>query len=90
MIKETLIVSDRGQITIPKSIRDKYGIKPKQPVIIEEKNGEIVIKPVVTIPKNKLKTLARDLDEEIIKEILESNQLSPEEEKEIIGIQLKS
>ncbi len=85
MIKETLIVSERGQITIPKSIREKYGIKPKQSVIIEEKNGEIVIKPVITIPKDKLEKLARNIDDEVLNEILESNQISPEEEQEIIN-----
>jgi len=33
---ETLIVGERGQITIPSSLRKKYNIKSKQPVILQE------------------------------------------------------
>ena len=36
---ETLIVGERGQITIPSNLRKKYNIKSKQPVILEEKIG---------------------------------------------------
>ncbi len=85
MIKETLIVGERGQITIPKSIREKYGIKPKQPVIIEEKDGEIVIKPVITISKPTLYKLTRDIDKDLIDEIIKENELTKEEERKILN-----
>ena len=52
---ETLIVGERGQITIPSNLRKKYNIKSKQPVILEERNGELVIKPAYAIPLKKLK-----------------------------------
>lgn len=81
---ETIIVGERGQVTIPKSIRKKYNIKPKQPVIIEDRNGEIVIKPVIVIPKKELDKYARDFSDEFIEQIIKENQLSPKEEQKIL------
>ncbi|GEM_PF-1540849 len=81
---ETLIVGERGQITIPRSLREKYGIRAKHPVIIEDREGEIVIKPAVVIPLERLKALCEEYDEEFVKKLMEDNQVSPEEEKEII------
>ncbi len=80
---ETLIVGERGQITIPRRLREKYSIKPKQPVVIEDRDGEIVIKPAVVVPLDKLKALVKEYDEEALQEILESNKVSPQEEKRI-------
>ena len=80
---ETLIVGERGQITIPRRLREKYSIKPKQPVVIEDRDGEIVIKPAVVVPLDRLKALVKEYDEEVLQEILESNKISPQEEKRI-------
>lgn len=82
---ETLIVGERGQITIPRTLRKKYGIKPKQPVVIEDRNGEIVIKPAIVVPMDRLKGLVKDYDEGFLRELLKTNELSKEEEKEIMG-----
>ena len=82
---ETLIVGERGQITIPRTLRKKYGIKPKQPVVIEDRDGEIVIKPAIVVPMDRLKGLVKDYDEGFLKELLKTNELSEEEEKEIMG-----
>jgi len=81
---ETLVVGERGQITIPKEIRKKYGIKPRQVVILEERDGELVIKPAIVVPLEKLKKLARELDLEFIKKFLRENEVSPEEEEMIL------
>jgi len=43
---EVVSVSKKGQVTIPKRLRDKYGIKDK--VIFEENECGIVLKPVPT------------------------------------------
>ena len=32
---ETVIVGERGQVTIPKKLRDRFGIKSKSPVVFE-------------------------------------------------------
>ncbi|MHA1983098.1 MAG: AbrB/MazE/SpoVT family DNA-binding domain-containing protein [Candidatus Hodarchaeales archaeon] len=37
-------LDDRGRITLPKSIRDKYGLEIGDELVIEESEGEIVIK----------------------------------------------
>ncbi|OIP44145.1 MAG: hypothetical protein COX17_02545 [Deltaproteobacteria bacterium CG23_combo_of_CG06-09_8_20_14_all_60_8] len=44
---ETVIVSNRGQLTLPVTLRKKFGIQKGGPVIIEDRNGEIVLKPAV-------------------------------------------
>lgn len=43
---------DRSQITIPKSIIEILGIKENDDLNIEIENDEIVISPVVAIPKD--------------------------------------
>lgn len=37
-------VGDRGQVTIPKDLREKYGISGGDTVIVEESDDEIVIR----------------------------------------------
>ena len=44
-MKETLIVSGRGQITLPAAIRKKTGIREGSAVIIEDRDGELVLRP---------------------------------------------
>ena len=49
IMRQTLIVSTRGQITLPADIRKRFGIKSGEPVIIEERNGELVLKPATVL-----------------------------------------
>jgi len=37
-------VTSKGQVTIPKEIRDKLGIRPGEGLAFEEKNGVFYIK----------------------------------------------
>jgi AbrB family looped-hinge helix DNA binding protein len=46
---ETVIVSNRGQLTLPVGLRKKFGIQKGGPVIIEDRNGEIVLKPAIVM-----------------------------------------
>jgi AbrB family looped-hinge helix DNA binding protein len=39
------IVSKKGQVTIPKDIRERFGIKEGTKVVFEVRGDEIVIKP---------------------------------------------
>ncbi|MDP2822165.1 MAG: AbrB/MazE/SpoVT family DNA-binding domain-containing protein [Sulfuritalea sp.] len=48
-MRETLIVSGRGQITLPASMRKHLGIAPGCAVIIEERDGEMTIKPAAVL-----------------------------------------
>ncbi len=36
------IVSDKGQLTIPKSLRDRLGIRPGQVMLLEEDDGRLI------------------------------------------------
>ena len=81
---ETLIVGERGQITIPSNLRKKYNIKSKQPVILEERNGELVIKPAYAIPLKKLKQVARTFDDDFVKELIEEDVLKKDEKAKIL------
>jgi AbrB family looped-hinge helix DNA binding protein len=48
-MRETVIVSNRGQLTLPAGLRKRFGIQSGGPVIIEDRNGEIVLKPAVVM-----------------------------------------
>jgi len=49
MMRHTLIVSPRGQITLPADMRRLLGIRSGEPLIIEERNGELVLKPAIVL-----------------------------------------
>jgi antitoxin PrlF len=46
---ETVVVSNRGQITLPANLRKKFGIQQGGLVIIEDRAGEIILKPAVAM-----------------------------------------
>jgi AbrB family looped-hinge helix DNA binding protein len=73
---ETLIVGDRGQVTIPKKIRDRFGIKPKSPVIIEVNEQGIIIRPTVIVP-------IREFSDDLVKQVEEETTLKKGEKKKI-------
>ena len=45
----TLIVSNRGQVTLPAAMRKRLGIKGGDVVILEDRGNEIVLKPGVVV-----------------------------------------
>jgi antitoxin PrlF len=66
-------VTSKGQVTIPKGIREKLGVRPGENVGFEEKEGVLVIKKVV--PKSpfdkwvgKLKNLEGQNSDELVRE----------------------
>ena len=48
-MSETAIVSSRGQITLPARLRKRLGIKGGDPVVLEEKDDEIVLRPALVV-----------------------------------------
>ena len=48
-MNETLIVSSRGQITLPAVLRKRFGIKRGDVLILEDRGNEIVLKPGVVL-----------------------------------------
>ena len=41
------IVGEKGQVVVPKDIRDHLGIKPGSSIMFEVKENEVVIKPTI-------------------------------------------
>jgi AbrB family looped-hinge helix DNA binding protein len=48
-MKQTLIVSNRGQLTLPANLRKRFGIKEGGAVILEERENELVLKPALVL-----------------------------------------
>lgn len=48
-MRENAVVSSRGQITLPAGIRKRLGIKPGGVVILEDRDGELVIRPAAVV-----------------------------------------
>lgn len=47
---ENLIVSARGQLTLPAKLRKRLGIEPGGVVVAEEKDGALVLRPAAVVP----------------------------------------
>lgn len=43
---ETSVLTSKGQLLIPKRLRNKYGIKSGVKVLFEETDGGVVIRPI--------------------------------------------
>jgi len=48
-MSETLLVSSRGQITLPAELRKRLGIKSGDVVILEDRGNEVVLKPGIVL-----------------------------------------
>jgi len=65
-------VDDRGRILVPKDLRDKLGIRGGERLSVDERDGEVVLRPVES--KESLKEL---------KGVVEDSEVSPDEVKDI-------
>lgn len=48
-MRQTVIVSDRGQLTLPANVRKRFGLSHGGAVILEERDNEMVIKPAAVL-----------------------------------------
>jgi len=48
-MRQTLIVSNRGQLTLPANLRKRFGIKNGGAVILEERDNELILKPAMVL-----------------------------------------
>lgn len=48
-MQHTLIVSSRGQLTLPANLRKRFGIRNGGAVILEDRDTEMVIKPATVL-----------------------------------------
>lgn len=78
---EIVSVTKKGQATIPKKLRKKYGIKNK--VLIEETPQGIVLKPLPS-PSEDIGSLKSVFKDKSAKELLqEARKVELEREKEL-------
>jgi AbrB family looped-hinge helix DNA binding protein len=49
-------VQEKGQVTIPRSIREKLNLKPGDLVIFQETESGIVLVPAAVVPKEDYRT----------------------------------
>ena len=45
-MKEQAKITSKGQITVPKRVRQSLGVEPGDSVVFEDRGGEVVIRPV--------------------------------------------
>ena len=67
-------VTSKGQVTIPKKVREKLGVHPGEDVGFEEKNGLIYIQKTVKISPfdkwvGRLKQLEGRQSDDLVKEL---------------------
>jgi len=60
-------VSFKGQITIPKKVRNKLKIAPGDFVLFEEKKDEVVLKKAMLSPEEDFNKLVAVLDKKVKK-----------------------
>ena len=48
-MKGNVVVSGRGQITLPASMRRRLGIKAGGVLVIEDRKGELVLRPATVV-----------------------------------------
>ena len=76
-------MSCKGQIVIPKQLRDKYGLKPEQNVKITEIDGHIAIIPLFDDPIKDTKGILKKMYPEISTSAEELIKTYKEEEKSL-------
>lgn len=71
---EKIVVSDRGTLTLPAGLRKQLGLKGGDVLQVEERNGQIVLHPTVTLP-------VRWYTDEEITRWVEESQFTPDQER---------
>lgn len=48
-MRQTVIVSDRGQLTLPANVRKRFGLRHGGAVILEDRDNDMVIRPAAVL-----------------------------------------
>lgn len=75
-MQENLVVSARGQVTLPATLRKRFGIRPGDVVIVQDRDGELILKPAAVL---EIDTYS----DEQIAEWDEQDRLAPKERQAI-------
>ena len=78
-MSETLVVSSRGQITLPARLRKRLGIRSGDVVILEERGNEVVLKPAIVLE-------VQNYSDEQIAEWDAEDKLSDQERSQLVGM----
>jgi len=76
-------MSYKGQVVIPKQLREKYGLKPEQNVRITEIDGHIAIIPLLNDPIKDTRGILKKMHPEIATSADELIKAYQEEEKSL-------
>jgi AbrB family looped-hinge helix DNA binding protein len=76
MSRDTLVVSERGQVTLPKRLRDRLAIRPGSALIAEERDGALVLRPAAVTP-------LRIYSDEDIQDWLRADRVSAAERRRV-------
>lgn len=49
LMKTNIIVSSRGQLTLPSEVRKKYGINEGSVLVVDDRDGEIILRPATVM-----------------------------------------
>ena len=77
MSADTLVVSDRGQVTLPKRLRERLAIKAGSALIAEERDGALVLRPAAVTP-------LRVYSGEEIQDWLREDRVTPAERRRVL------
>jgi len=75
-MRENLIIGGRGQVTLPVSTRKRLGIAPGDVLTLEERNGEVVLRPTAVIEVHLY-------DDQQIAQWDVEDRMTPDEERQI-------
>jgi antitoxin PrlF len=73
---EKIIVNERGTVTLPAKVRKHLGLKAGDVLQLEERDGQIILHPTITLP------LRWYTDEEIAR-WEEEGRMTPERQKRL-------
>ncbi len=77
-MKSTLVVSERGQITLPAPLRKRMGIKNGGVVRVEERDGRVVLSPAAVVEVEMY-------SDEKVKSLLEQDRISKEDRRRTLA-----
>lgn len=79
---EVIRVSKKGQATIPKELRERFGIETPGKVLIQEEDGKIVVEPLPSVEEMQGVHAGRYEKGEVLKHLQEMKEKDEERERE--------
>ena len=79
---EVIRVSSKGQATIPKELRERFGIEAPGKVFIREQEGKIVVEPIPSVEEMQGIHAGRYEKGEVLRHLREMNEEDKQFERE--------